>query len=161
MQNSALLHFCYYLESTSLNAVIQDNLWIVATMQSIHILAIASVLVGVLLINLRILGIHGQSEPIATVITRYQALIWFALPVLLITGCIMIVGEPARSLTNPAFQLKMLMLAIVILITLHFQRKWRNNHSYAHADLGNRLLSIVSLALWIGIVAAGRWIAYA
>jgi predicted tellurium resistance membrane protein TerC len=161
MQNSALLHFCYYLESTSLNATIQDHFWIVPTIQSLHILAIASVLVGALLINLRILGIHGQSEPITTVIARYQTLIWVALPVLLITGSIMIVGEPARSLTNPAFQLKMLMLLIAILITLHFQRNWHNNHSYAQADIGNRLLSIASLALWIGIVAAGRWIAYA
>ena len=88
MQNSALLQFCYYLESTSLNAAIQDHFWIVPTMQSLHILAIASVLVGVLLINLRILGIHGQSEPIATVIARYKSLIWVALPILLITGCL-------------------------------------------------------------------------
>jgi predicted tellurium resistance membrane protein TerC len=104
---------------------------------------------------------HGQGEPIATLINRYQSLIWLALPVLLITGCIMIVGEPARSLTNPAFQLKMLMLLAVTLITLLFQKKWHNNNSFAPADTANRLLAIFSLVLWVGIVAAGRWIAYA
>jgi cation transport ATPase len=161
MQNSALLQFCYYLESTSLNAAIQNNFWVVPFLQSIHILAIASVLIGVLPINLRILGIHGKSEPIATVINRYQPLIWLALPVLLITGCIMIVGEPARSLTNPAFQLKMLMLLAVIIITLFFQKKWHSNNSFTPANTANRLLAILSLALWVGIVAAGRWIAYA
>ncbi|MBU3602867.1 DUF6644 family protein [Polynucleobacter sp. AP-Kaivos-20-H2] len=161
MQNSALLQFCYYLESTPLNAAIQNNFWVVPFLQSIHILAIASILVGVLLINLRILGIHGQSEPIAAVINRYQSLIWLALPVLLITGCIMIVGEPARSLTNPAFQLKMLMLLAVIFITLLFQKKWHSNNSFTPVNTTNRLLAILSLALWVGIVAAGRWIAYA
>ena len=161
MQNSALLQFCYYLESTPLIAAIQINFWVVPFLQSIHILAIASVLIGILLINLRILGVHGQSEPIAIVITRYQPLIWLALPVLLITGCIMIVGEPARSLTNPAFQLKMLMLLAVIFITLLFQKKWHNNHSFAPTNTANRLLAILSLVLWVGIVAAGRWIAYA
>jgi len=161
MQNSPLIQFCYYLERTPLNAVIQDNFWIVPTLQTIHILGIASVLVGILLINLRILGVHGQSESIATVIVRYQPLVWLPLPILLISGCIMIVGEPARSLTNPAFQLKMLMLLAVICITLLFQKKWHNKNSFAPANTAARLLAILSLALWVGIVAAGRWIAYA
>jgi hypothetical protein len=116
---------------------------------------------GILLINLRVLGIHGRSESIATVIARYQSLDWFPLPILLITGCVMIVGEPARSLTNPAFQLKMLMLLAVICISLLFQRKWHNKSSFAPAKTAARLLAILSLALWVGIVAAGRWIAYA
>jgi hypothetical protein len=161
MQNSSLIQFCYYLERTSLNALIQDNFWIVPTLQSIHILGIASVLVGILLINLRILGIHGRSESIATVIARYRSLVWLPLPALLITGCIMIVGEPARSLTNPAFQLKMLMLLAVICISLLFQKKWNNKNSLIPANTAARLLAILSLALWVGIVAAGRWIAYA
>jgi hypothetical protein len=73
----------------------------------------------------------------------------------------MIVGEPARSLTNPAFQLKMLMLLAVICITIFFQKKWLNKNSFAQANATARLLAILSLALWVGIVAAGRWIAYA
>jgi hypothetical protein len=104
---------------------------------------------------------HGQSESIAIVIARYRSLVWLPLPILLITGCIMIVGEPARSLTNLAFQLKMLMLLAVICITLFFQKKWHNKNSFAPANSATRLLAILSLALWIGIVAAGRWIAYA
>lgn len=160
MQNSTLLQFCYYLEHTPLNAVIQNNFWIVPTMQSLHILAIASLLIGALLINLRILGFRGQSETITMVIKHYQALIWFALPILFITGSIMIVGEPARSLTNWTFQLKMAMLIAAVLITLHLQRKWHNANSYIQADASSKFLAILSLILWAGIVAAGRWIAY-
>ena len=161
MRNSALLDFCYFLESTELNAAIQANFWIVPTMQTLHILAMASVLIGALLINLRILGLHGKSEPIATIITRYKSLVWFPLPILLITGCIMIVGEPARSLTNPAFQIKMVMLLAVLFITFFLQRKWQKDHSHAQTDATSYLLAILSLGLWVGIVAAGRWIAYA
>jgi len=81
--------------------------------------------------------------------------------VLLISGSIMIVGEPARSLTNSAFQQKMLMLIVVIAITVGLQKKWRYNTSYQYADITTRFLAMISLALWVGIVAAGRWIAYA
>jgi len=161
MRNSALLDFCYFLESTELNAAIQANFWIVPTMQTLHILAMASVLIGALLINLRILSLHAKSEPIATIITRYKSLVWFPLPILLITGCIMIVGEPARSLTNPAFQIKMVMLLAVLFITFFLQRKWKKDHSYAQTDATSYPLAMLSLGLWVGIVAAGRWIAYA
>ena len=160
MRNSALLDFCYFLERTELNAAIQANFWIVPTMQTLHILAMASVLIGALLINLRILGLHGKSEPIATIITRYKSLVWFPLPILLITGCIMIVGEPARSLTNPAFQIKMVMLLAVLFITFFLQRKWQKDHYYVQTDVNSYLLGILSLGLWVGIVSAGRWIAY-
>ncbi len=160
MAQSGLLAFCTTLENTALNEAIQNYFWIVPTMQSLHILAVAAVLIATLLIDLRMLGLHGKNEPIATAVNRYSHLIWIALPVLLITGCIMIVGEPVRSLTNPAFQLKMVMLIAVVVITLGLQKKWHGNMSH-HANASTRLLAILSLGLWAGIVAAGRWIAYA
>jgi hypothetical protein len=72
--------------------------------------------------------------------------IWWALPVLLATGAIMIIGEPVRSLANPVFQLKMaLLLSAIAVFLLPFK---------------NRIVATLSLSLWIGIVFAGRWIAY-
>jgi len=160
MNQSALIDLCYYLESTPFSIYLQNNFWAVPTMQTLHILAIASVLVASLLIDFRIIGLHGKSESIATVIARYRSLVWLALPVLLVTGCIMIISEPARSLTNPIFQLKMMMLLLVILITLHLQKTYPKNALHEEANAFNRILAICSLLLWSGIVAAGRWIAY-
>ncbi|MBU3577270.1 DUF6644 family protein [Polynucleobacter sp. UK-Kesae-W10] len=161
MATTGLLAFCNYLEHTALNATIQDQFWIVPTMQSVHILAIAAVLISTLLIDFRILGIHGKDESVATVSKRYSHIVWLALPILLITGCIMIVGEPARSLTNPAFQIKMVLLIAVILITVILQRKCQAANSFTHLGKSTHILAMLSLVAWMGIVAAGRWIAYA
>ena len=160
MQNSVLLHFCEYLEHTHLNAAIQEYFWIVPTLQIIHILAVAAILIASLQINIRILGYHSQSESIASVMVRNQHLIWLAVPILLITGSIMIVGEPARSLTNWTFQLKMALLIGVILIAIYFQRNWQGTNSNKIANRSSRILAIISMIFLIGIVAAGRWIAY-
>ena len=160
MYNSGLIDFCYHLESTYFSRALQDNFWVVPTMQSLHILAIASVLIATLLINLRILGLYGKSESVVVIIVRYNPLVWAALPILFITGCIMIISEPARSLTNPIFQIKMVMLVLVILITLIYQRKYCSNTPSEQVNTKTRLLAILSLGLWSGIVAAGRWIAY-
>jgi putative copper export protein len=160
MQSPALLSFCYYLEHTQLNGVVQEYFWIVPVLQIIHILAVAAILIGSLQINLRILGYLSESGSITTVIARYKYLIWIALPVLLISGSIMIVGEPARSLTNWTFQLKMALLVGVVLIAFIFQRNWQSTNSYEKANASSRILAIISTIFLIGIVAAGRWIAY-
>ena len=160
MRNSGLLNFCAYLENTSLGLAVQDNFWVVPIMQTLHILAISALLIAMLMINLRVLNINGKSDSVSIVISRYLNIIWLALPILLISGSILIVGEPARSLANPAFQMKMIMLLIVIAITFGIQKISSTNGSLMQSDGKTKLLAILSLLFWFGIVASGRWIAY-
>jgi hypothetical protein len=159
MRNTELLEFCAYLENTSLGLAVQDNFWVVPAMQTVHILAISALLLAMLMIDLRVLGIHGKSDSISVVISRYINLIWFALPILLISGSILIVGEPARSLANSAFQLKMILLLIAIITTLQIQKIGLRDSPF-ESDRKINMLAIFSLLLWFGIVASGRWIAY-
>jgi hypothetical protein len=159
MRNTELLEFCAYLENTSLGLAVQDNFWVVPAMQTVHILAISALLLAMLMIDLRVLGIHGKSDSISVVISRYINLIWFALPILLISGSILIVGEPARSLANSSFQLKMILLLLAIITTLQIQKIGLRDLPF-ESDRKINILAIFSLLLWFGIVASGRWIAY-
>lgn len=92
MRTSGLLEFCAYLENTPLALAIQDSFWAVPIMQTVHILAISALLIAMLMINLRVLNIASKSDSISVVISRYNRIVWFALPVLLISGSILIVG---------------------------------------------------------------------
>lgn len=159
MRNTQLLEFCAYLENTSLGLAVQDNFWVVPAMQTVHIVAISVLLLAMLMIDLRVLGIHGKSDSLSVVISRYINLIWFALPILFISGSILIVGEPARSLANSSFQLKMILLLIAIITTLRIQKIGLRDSPF-QSDRTINLLAIFSLLLWFGIVASGRWIAY-
>src|SRR5260221_4651312 len=105
MRTAALDSFCAWLDQTPLSQAIQTTGWIVPALQTIHILAIAAVMSSAVMIALRLE-------------TRFRRVIWWALPVLLATGIVMIVGEPVRSLENPVFQLKMTLLACAIAVTL-------------------------------------------
>jgi hypothetical protein len=147
MRTQALDKFCSWLEQTPLSQAIQSAGWVVPTVQTIHILAIAAVMSSVLMLDLRLLGIFGADQPLARVASRFRPVIWWTLPILLATGVVMIIGEPARSLANPAFQLKMLLILAAITVTAAFHK-------------GPRIIAVVSLSLWVGIVFAGRWIAY-
>jgi uncharacterized membrane protein len=156
--------FCAWLSTTPLSLVIQTYSWIVPTVQSVHILAIAVVLSCVLVIDLRLARLVSRTEPLDAVMRRYIPWLWIALSVLLASGTVLVIGEPARELLNWVFYLKMGLLLCVVVITLVFERPLLKDGEFW--DLPSRgraakALAWLSLAVWVAIVFCGRWIAYA
>jgi hypothetical protein len=153
-----------WLAATSLSLTIQNVTWIIPAVQTVHILCVAAVFSSVLMVDLRLLGLVQRAQPLPSVTGRFLSWIWVFLVILLVTGSLLIIGEPERSLLNPAFGLKMAMLVAVILITLLIARPLRSNAGFWEASFGRlaaaRVIALVSLALWSGIIFAGRWIAY-
>jgi hypothetical protein len=154
-----------WLEATPASATIQTVEWIIPTVQTIHILAISAVMGAIVLVDLRLLGVAMRSQPAADVARRLLPHVWYALIVLLTSGAILITGEPGRSLLNPAFALKMSLLAISIIMTIFLQRSARQSTPFWNLQPNHRaaptMVAVISLALWVGILFAGRWIAYA
>lgn len=153
-----------WLATTSLSATIQNVSWIIPTVQTVHIVCVAIVICAAFLVDLRILGIFSRSQPLAALSHRFLTWIWYALIVLLVSGALLIIGEPGRSLLNPAFAVKMLMLLIVAGLTVLLQRPLATNAGFWDASAGRQItakaIAIVSLGLWSCVVFAGRWIAY-
>jgi hypothetical protein len=159
-----LANFCSWLAVTPFSLVLQNVEWIVPAVQTVHILAIGVVISAVFIVNLRLMGILGVDQTLARVSARFLVVIWWTLPVLLASGAVLIIAEPARSLGSTAFQLKMLLLALAIIVTLYCQHVLMRESLRAGRRRGpniGRMVAAVSLLLWIGIIFAGRWIAYA
>lgn len=151
--------FCDWLETTSTSQTIQTVLWIVPTIQSIHILAIAALMGSALMIDARLLGWIDRDEPVGAVARRFLPVIWWMLPLLLVTGAVMIVGEPARSLKNPFFQIK---AALIVLAVSHLALFHRRLVSAGESVSAGAATAIVlpSALIWLAIIFCGRWIAY-
>lgn len=142
---------------------VANILWIIPMVQTVHILALAVVLTAMIMIDLQLIGVVRSRHPVRLMMERSMPWVWLALAVMAASGAVMITGEPARSLLNPMFQLKMLMLVGVVLLTVAMQAALRSRQDIWNAPLtgaGTRLIGVVSLVLWVGIAAAGRWIAY-
>ena len=157
MRTQALLNFCSWIEQTSFSLTIQSTPWIVPSVQTVHILAIAAVLSSALMLNLRLLGVVAREQSLARVSDRFRPVIWSSLPILLVSGMVMIAGEPARSLANAVFQLKMLLLLAAIALTLVFKVRADEADS---VSVARKVTAVLSLMLWTAIVFSGRWIAY-
>ena len=156
--------FCDWLDQTDLSQTIQVTSWIVPAVQSVHILAITAVAVSALMIDLRLIGAFATDQPMRRVASRFLPFVWWPLLILLGTGVILIIGEPVRSLMNPIFQIKMVLLAAAIIVTGLLQYLQRRDPAFgdsAHRHRGAATaIAVLSMLLWAGIIFAGRWIAY-
>jgi putative copper export protein len=106
----------------------------------------------------------GRDEPLPEVARRFLPAIWPVLLILLITGSLLIIGEPRRSLLNSTFYLKMALLVVAILLTAALQRSISSSPDFWDRDrtrrIAGQLAATVSMVVWCGILFAGRWIAY-
>ena len=159
------MELCASIEGTSISNWIQsDSGWFVPAVQSIHILSISAILIGSAMINLRILGIASSDHSLYFVFRRFSPIILMSLVLLLLSGVLMIIGEPARSLANSAFQFKMLCLIGALIILWFVSKGLSRDEQYwqrsASRTANSKALAIISMILWVSIVFAGRWIAY-
>jgi heme A synthase len=164
MIDAALNEFCKWLAATPLSHVIQTTKWIIPAVQTVHILSVAVVFSFAVLVDLRIWRLLERDVPLPDVARRFLPAIWPVLLVLLITGSLLIIGEPRRSLVNSTFYLKMALLAVAILLTAGLQRLIASSPNFWDKDrrrrVMGRLAATLSIVVWCGILFAGRWIAY-
>jgi hypothetical protein len=151
------------LTQTDSSIAIASAGWVIPTVQSIHIVAIAIVMSATAMLNLRLAGFIGQESSVRQLANRSLPWLWWSLPVLLATGLVMILGEPARELTNAYFWSKMALILLASGLTIALQRLLDD---CPYRDMApakrraTRALSLVSLAVWLAIIFCGRWIAY-
>lgn len=161
---SVVTKFSAWLESTPLSQTLQSHEWVIPAVQTVHIVSIALVMSSAVMLGFRVFGWIAAREPASDVARRFLPVIWWCLPVLLVTGSTLIIAEPGRSLTNPVFLVKMLLLLCAIALTVVYQRGLHSDLTFWDRSPTRRRMAIVgaavALLIWTGIVFAGRWIAY-
>jgi hypothetical protein len=156
-----------WLAHSQLNTLFSDTTrletWLIIPLsQSIHILGIAIVMIAIGMLNLQLLGFRVTRQSFAEHTARWMPWIWTGMAILLVTGLVQTIAEPTREIMNYTFRIKMVMLAIVLAITVAYQRQVKKDPNYWSGERRNlaRSLAAFSLVLWLGIVAAGRLVAY-
>jgi hypothetical protein len=89
---------------------------------------------------------------------------WTGFAVMFISGSLMFASEASKMYENGAFRLKMLLIVLAGLNALIFENTaFRNIAKWddaPRAPIGAKVAALVSLIAWVGVIAAGRWIAY-
>ncbi len=144
--------------------------WLFPFIESIHVITIAMVVGSILFVDLRLLGLAALRYPIRALARELIPWTWGAFVIATITGLGMFITRAASHVLNPAFQWKMILLALA-----GANMAWFHFRIYHHLDFGEhgdhrddagasrlqlKIIGSLSLFLWAGVVLAGRWVGH-
>ncbi len=157
-----MMAFAAWLHATSFSQMIQSVRWIIPLLQSIHIVMIGIVFVSSVVIALHVLGRVRADDSFQAVWGRFAPWSRTALVVMLVTGLLLVVGEPEREFSALSFWIKMGLVAIGVTGTAAFGRRYGatpadSAHPYPAPA---RLAAVALIVLWVAVVLLGRAIAY-
>jgi hypothetical protein len=149
------------LDTSALARAMRGNAWLYPIVEVVHIVGL-SVLVGsVAMFDLRVLG-FGRAVPVRAAAS--MLLPWSAISLLAIVpaGVLLFSAHPNELAGNRVFQLKLLLIALAGLNALSFHLGvYRTAATWlTRAPALAQLHAVASLALWIGVISCGRFLAY-
>jgi len=142
----------------------RDSLWVFDITETVHTLGIVLVAGTIMLVDLRLLGMGLRREPVSHVVSRIVPWTLSGFALMFLTGGWLFSAEASKLYHSPAFRIKMVLLCLAGLNALIFHltvyRQAAVWDDMPVAPIRARLAGLLSLLLWIGIIAAGRSIAY-
>ena len=125
---------------------------------SIHAIGMALLVGTSTVIDLRLLGV-AKELPLST-LKRFYPTIWTGFWLQVVSGLVLLVAYPTKSLTSPAFYIKLALIAAAMGVMARLKRRLSSGDAEAARFTGGRPLALWSLVLWFGAIAAGRLITY-
>ena len=152
----SLYHTAQNIEASALGQTIRESTWLFPAIESTHLLALAMLGGSILIMSFSILG-WGLKTPVADLYRSAHRYLNAAVIVLLITGVLLGISEPVKLYGRQAFWVKMISLAIALLVTYFvFNPLVRRGAS----GPGLRSVTVLTMAAWLLVAMAGRWIGF-
>jgi hypothetical protein len=155
-----LLPFFQWCEATTIGTAIRSSSWAFAVIESVHLLGLSVIGGAVLLVDLRLLGYGLRDQRIADVARAAFPWLVGSLVVMLLTGISLFLSEATKCYGSEPFWLKMTSLALAMLFTFTIRRRVTLADERRMRPIWFKLVALVSLALWFGVGASGRWIGF-
>lgn len=154
-----LMGFCY---NTPVGEWVRNSAWAFPFLQSWHFIGMTMLLGVVGAIDLRVLGV-ARAVPLAP-LHRFLPLAFIGFFINLITGICFFCHDPRVYAPNISFRIKMLLIVIAGLNALWFRlgvfldlERWGPG---IEASRLAKVISGLSIVIWLAVITAGRYIAF-
>lgn len=158
-----ILAFCQWLYELPWVVSLEESDNLFPIIESAHVLGIALMAGTLITVDLRVLGLTFQREPVRRIAETLLPYTWAGFALMVATGFPLFAAESIKVINNPAFLVKLVLLALAggnaLLFHLTVYRSVDEWSGSATAPLPARLLAATSAVLWLSVIVAGRLIA--
>lgn len=159
-----LVDLFQWLNDSAFSTWLREEDWPFPIIETVHLLALGMSVGTILWVDLRLMGFVTKRHPVSEIVGQLEP---WAIPgfiVMFISGLLLFISEPMKCYTTLAFRLKAIMLVLTALNVWYFHAKvypgvaqWDES---AVLPRQAKMVGLVSMILWFGIIIAGRWTAY-
>ncbi len=152
------------LEATPLGTAVRESTWLFPTIETLHVLSITLVVGTIMIVDLRLINVTSRHRAVSELMRETLPWTWTAFVCAVITGSMLFSSSAVKYSGNGPFECKMLLLlaaginmAVFHLGTYRTVAGWDREVT---TPTGARIAGGLSLAIWVTVVALGRWIGF-
>lgn len=152
------------LEASSLGSFVAGSAWAFPTLESIHVIAIVTVVGTIAIMDLRLLGLASGRSRVTAISNETLPWTWGAFALAAMTGLLLFVSKATAYAVNPYFQIKMVLLALAGLnMAILHVTAWRTVGSWDDGQavpMAAKVAGGLSLFFWLLVIFFGRAIGF-
>lgn len=151
------------LQASPVGKTITESPWMFPTIETVHVLAIATVIGAIAVVDLRLIGVASKDRPASALTREFLPWTWGAFAVAVTSGALMFTSRAADYMAIPAFTAKFAIMALAGLNMAVFHLTAERNigaWDLGRPAIGARAAGVISLVLWSAVVICGRKVGF-
>jgi hypothetical protein len=152
------------IEYSRLGTTIAESTWMFPTIETVHVIALVTVLGTIMIMDLRLIGVASRDVAVTQLSKDTLPWTWVAFVLAAITGTLLFVSKATSYVANPYFLWKLVMLSLAGFNMMYFH--FFTYRTVEHWDLdpsipfAAKLAGFLSLLFWLAVVFFGRAIGF-
>ena len=152
------------IEYSSLGTTIAESTWMFPTLETIHVIALVTVIGMIAIVDLRLVGVGSKALAVTKLSKDTLPWVWGAFILAAMSGSLLFISKATSYVANPYFLWKMVMMALAGFNMMYFH--FFTYRTVEHWDLdpsvpfAAKFAGAMSLIFWLAVVFFGRAIGF-
>ena len=160
----SILDICQWIQDTNIGTSLRESIWMFPIVEGTHVLAL-SLSVGTLFwMDLRLAGVFMKDQPMSKVSSSVLPWTLVGFTIMTITGVFLFWCQAVKAYNSIFFKIKISLLILAALNAIAYHTtiylKMKDWDTAWPPPARARFAGWFSIVLWIGIIIAGRTMAY-
>ena len=159
----SVLDFLNWVQNTGWATGIKESSLLFPLIEGSHIMALSFSVGMIMILDMRLLRISFRSQTVSSIMQQLMPWTIAGFAVEMLTGVLLFLTQAVKAYGNTFFRIKMILLVLAGVNAMYYQFKYYPKMAEwdrTATPVGVRIIAVLSLVFWAGVIACGRTMAY-